>query len=60
MEYPVSAACRRYAFLAASAEKNPPYGLQFLARATNDQSVVAAARRFQSLTDWHERHPKIT
>ena len=38
---------------------NLPYGLQFLARATNDHRVVAAASRFQSLTDWHRRHPPI-
>jgi aspartyl-tRNA(Asn)/glutamyl-tRNA(Gln) amidotransferase subunit A len=40
-------------------KENLPYGLQFLACATNDHAVVAAAKRFQSLTDWHERHPKI-
>ena len=40
-------------------QENLPYGLQFLARAPNDQAVVAAARRFQSLTDWHAKHPKI-
>ncbi len=36
-----------------------PYGIQFLARATNDHAVVDAARTFQSLTDWHKRRPKI-
>jgi aspartyl-tRNA(Asn)/glutamyl-tRNA(Gln) amidotransferase subunit A len=36
---------------------NLPYGLQFLARATNDVAVVTAARKFQSLTDWHTKHP---
>jgi aspartyl-tRNA(Asn)/glutamyl-tRNA(Gln) amidotransferase subunit A len=34
-----------------------PYGLQFLARATYDHNVVAAARSYQELTDWHTRHP---
>ena len=38
---------------------NLPYGLQFLARAANDHAVVAAAGRFQSLTDWHRKHPPI-
>jgi aspartyl-tRNA(Asn)/glutamyl-tRNA(Gln) amidotransferase subunit A len=40
-------------------KENLPYGLQFLARATNDQAVVAAAARFQTLTDWHRRHPTM-
>jgi aspartyl-tRNA(Asn)/glutamyl-tRNA(Gln) amidotransferase subunit A len=34
-----------------------PYGLQFLARATNDHAVVAAARSYQEVTDWHQKHP---
>jgi aspartyl-tRNA(Asn)/glutamyl-tRNA(Gln) amidotransferase subunit A len=34
-----------------------PYGLQFLARAAHDHAVVAAARAYQELTDWHRRHP---
>jgi aspartyl-tRNA(Asn)/glutamyl-tRNA(Gln) amidotransferase subunit A len=34
-----------------------PYGLQFIARATNDTAVILAARKFQSLTDWHQRRP---
>jgi len=38
---------------------NLPYGLQFLARATNDFAVIAAARKFQSLTDWHTKRPPI-
>jgi len=36
---------------------NLPYGLQFIARATNDAAVVTAASKFQSLTDWHKKHP---
>ncbi len=39
---------------------NLPYGLQFLARATNDHAVIAAARKFQSLTDWHKKRPAIS
>ena len=36
-----------------------PMALQFLGRAGNDHAVIAAARTFQSYTDWHKRHPKI-
>ena len=36
---------------------NLPYGLQFLARATNDYAVIVAARKFQTLTEWHKKHP---
>jgi aspartyl-tRNA(Asn)/glutamyl-tRNA(Gln) amidotransferase subunit A len=36
---------------------NLPYGLQFIARVTNDAAVVMAARKFQSLTEWHKKHP---
>jgi aspartyl-tRNA(Asn)/glutamyl-tRNA(Gln) amidotransferase subunit A len=41
-------------------KENLPYGLQFLARATNDHAVVAAAAKYQSLTDWHQKHPQIS
>ena len=40
--------------------RNLPYGLQFIARATNDRAVIAAARMYQSHTDWHKRHPQIS
>jgi aspartyl-tRNA(Asn)/glutamyl-tRNA(Gln) amidotransferase subunit A len=40
--------------------ENLPYGLQFLARSTNDFAVIAAARKFQSLTDWHKKHPLLS
>ncbi len=36
-----------------------PMALQFLGRAGNDHAVIAAARTFQSFTEWHKRHPKI-
>jgi aspartyl-tRNA(Asn)/glutamyl-tRNA(Gln) amidotransferase subunit A len=36
---------------------NLPYGLQFIARATNDAAVILTAQKFQSLTDWHKRRP---
>jgi aspartyl-tRNA(Asn)/glutamyl-tRNA(Gln) amidotransferase subunit A len=38
---------------------NLPYAIQFLARATNDHAVVAAARMYQSVTDWHRKHPPL-
>ncbi len=38
---------------------NLPYGIQFIARATNDHAVIDAARTFQNLTDWHKRRPRI-
>lgn len=34
-----------------------PYGIQFMARALGDAAVVAAARAFQSRTDWHKQRP---
>jgi aspartyl-tRNA(Asn)/glutamyl-tRNA(Gln) amidotransferase subunit A len=36
-----------------------PMALQFLGRAGNDHAVIAAARTYQSFTEWHKRHPKI-
>ena len=36
-----------------------PTGIQFLGRAYDENSVLAAARAYQSLTTWHERHPGI-
>lgn len=36
-----------------------PYGIQFMARALNDHAAIAAARAFQSQTDWHKQHPPI-
>ncbi len=38
---------------------NLPYGIQFIGRAGNDHAVIDAARRFQSLTEWHKQRPKI-
>jgi aspartyl-tRNA(Asn)/glutamyl-tRNA(Gln) amidotransferase subunit A len=39
--------------------KNLPTGIQFVGRAMQDSVVLAAARLFQSKTDWHRRHPKL-
>jgi aspartyl-tRNA(Asn)/glutamyl-tRNA(Gln) amidotransferase subunit A len=36
-----------------------PFGLQFMARATRDHAVVAAARSYQDVTEWHKRHPRL-
>jgi aspartyl-tRNA(Asn)/glutamyl-tRNA(Gln) amidotransferase subunit A len=36
-----------------------PFGVQFIGRALNDHLVVAAARSFQSHTDWHRQRPPI-
>ena len=36
-----------------------PFGVQFIARALNDQAVIAAARSFQNRTDWHRQRPPI-
>jgi aspartyl-tRNA(Asn)/glutamyl-tRNA(Gln) amidotransferase subunit A len=37
-----------------------PFGVQFIGRALNDHVVVAAARSFQSRTDWHRQRPPIS
>jgi aspartyl-tRNA(Asn)/glutamyl-tRNA(Gln) amidotransferase subunit A len=34
-----------------------PTGIQFMGRAYEENAVLAAARAYQSLTDWHQRHP---
>jgi aspartyl-tRNA(Asn)/glutamyl-tRNA(Gln) amidotransferase subunit A len=39
---------------------NLPIGIQFVGRALGDAKVVQAARLFQSQTDWHKRHPKLS
>jgi aspartyl-tRNA(Asn)/glutamyl-tRNA(Gln) amidotransferase subunit A len=40
-------------------ERGLPTSLQFMARVHEENAVLAAARAWQSLTDWHERHPAI-
>ena len=37
-----------------------PSGIQFMGRAYQENTIIAVARRFQSLTDWHKRHPEGT
>ena len=34
-----------------------PTGIQFMGRAYEENTVIAAAAAYQSLTDWHRRHP---
>ncbi|MGB6624783.1 MAG: amidase [Candidatus Acidiferrales bacterium] len=36
-----------------------PIGVQFMARALEDDRVIAAARMFQQHTDWHTKHPPL-
>lgn len=36
-----------------------PFGVQFIGRALNDHAVIAAARQFQSHTEWHKMRPPI-
>src|SRR5207248_3360471 len=38
-------------------EKKLPVGIQFVGRALDDNKVLAAAKLFQSHTNWHRRHP---
>ncbi len=35
-----------------------PTGIQFMGRAYDENRVIAAARAYQSLTDWHTRRPE--
>ncbi len=34
-----------------------PTGIQFMGRAYAENTILAIARAYQSLTDWHQRHP---
>ncbi len=34
-----------------------PTGIQFMGRAYDENRILAVARAYQSLTDWHKRHP---
>ena len=34
-----------------------PTGIKFMGRAYRENAVLAVGRVYQSLTDWHERHP---
>ena len=34
-----------------------PTGVQFMGRAYSENAILAVARAYQSMTDWHKRHP---
>jgi aspartyl-tRNA(Asn)/glutamyl-tRNA(Gln) amidotransferase subunit A len=36
-----------------------PTSIQFMSRAWEENAALAAARAYQSLTDWHTRHPRV-
>ncbi|CAN5852099.1 N/A [soil metagenome] len=40
-------------------ERGLPTGLELMGRAYNDGRVLAAAMRYQELTDWHTRKPEL-
>lgn len=38
-------------------EQGLPTGIQFMGRAYEENTILAVARAYQALTDWHRRHP---
>jgi aspartyl-tRNA(Asn)/glutamyl-tRNA(Gln) amidotransferase subunit A len=36
-----------------------PTSIQFMSRAWDENVALAAARAYQSMTDWHTRHPRV-
>ncbi len=38
-------------------ESGLPTGIQFMGRAYEENTVIAVARAYQSITDWHTQHP---
>ncbi len=38
-------------------DRGLPTGIQFMGRAYAENAVLAVARAYQSMTDWHTRHP---
>jgi len=38
-------------------ENGLPTGIQFMGRAYEENTILAVARAYQSLTDWHTKHP---
>ena len=41
-------------------DRGLPTSLQFMGRAWEENTILAAARAYQTLTDWHLRHPVVT
>jgi aspartyl-tRNA(Asn)/glutamyl-tRNA(Gln) amidotransferase subunit A len=42
-----------------SGDRGLPTSLQFVARAWEENTALAAARAYQAITDWHARHPAL-
>src|SRR5262249_21296759 len=40
-------------------DRGLPTSLQFLGRAYEENAILAAARAFQGMTDWHRRHAPV-
>jgi aspartyl-tRNA(Asn)/glutamyl-tRNA(Gln) amidotransferase subunit A len=38
-------------------DRGLPTSLQFMGRAYDENTILAAARTYQARTDWHHRHP---
>jgi aspartyl-tRNA(Asn)/glutamyl-tRNA(Gln) amidotransferase subunit A len=41
-------------------DRQLPVGLQFIGKAGDDAAVLQAGRSFQSISDWHRKHPNLS